>query len=359
MCEAPVLVHRTSETYMSASDSGVLMYKRRLLCSNTPHCNNKKQIQDQYAHSSSVSSKNLVAYTRINEGDDCIELLRPYVSGTTIDQYLAAYNQVTLELAHSLCLQITEAVCKCHTSNVSLYTLHHSNIIVENEKAFVVDFGVKSLLCDRHTSRTSSETIIYLGPEGISSLECDDKQHDMWCLGLICYLVFCGKYPWQIHNMMKLCRQMVNGEIDFPSGIPIDIQNFLQRILCSNPSKRPTAVDAFLELSNISVPKDTLAPYNDSYHIPVSHSMRHVAPRLILGKRTTVNLPAFSTSNNVFSSLSKSGSIDDVASRYHTGTPRMLPCRERHKNPSISQSQVYAIPPTNSLLVQNSFLYDE
>jgi serine/threonine protein kinase len=69
-------------------------------------------------------------------------------------------------------------------------------------------------------------------------------RHDVWGLGILCYVLFAGKFPFTGDDIHEICESVLNDEPDFnilkDRGVDTKIVLMIQEMLIKDPSKRST-----------------------------------------------------------------------------------------------------------------------
>ena len=97
--------------------------------------------------------------------------------------------------------------------------------------------GSTSTLNKTNIRQTFVGTAQYLTPEMIDKNQ-SGPFSDLWCLGLITYLMFTGKLPWKSTKSLERFAEIQKGKIDYPSKMPKDTLSFTRQLLHMNPLKR-------------------------------------------------------------------------------------------------------------------------
>lgn len=140
------------------------------------------------------------------------------------------------------------AVAYLHTLNPPII---HRDIKPENllvcsgEVLKMADFGWSNIKDSNR--QTYCGTPDYLAPEMINGSGHNEKL-DVWSLGVLTYELLTGQAPFTPKNtkdrrekMLKLERNIMQGQFRIPSSVPPLAANLIKRILQKNPNHRPSA----------------------------------------------------------------------------------------------------------------------
>ena len=81
----------------------------------------------------------------------------------------------------------------------------------------------------------------FQSPEIVSKTEYYGEKADIWALGIVFFVMLCGKFPFKGINDSDLFKKIKKGNIDFPGFISESIKKLILKILRPNPNDRPTA----------------------------------------------------------------------------------------------------------------------
>ena len=81
----------------------------------------------------------------------------------------------------------------------------------------------------------------YMSPEIVSKIEYSGLKADIWALGILMYVMLCGKFPFKASNDQDLYRKIKKGKYDLPISLSQPSKNLLLKILRCDPKDRITA----------------------------------------------------------------------------------------------------------------------
>jgi len=184
----------------------------------------------------------------------CLE----YYKGGDLQDYLSSqyFTPCNVDKVIVIMKQLIKAVKNCHKHNVVHADIKLENIIFKKyiksldinelkENIILIDFG-SSVIIDRHddnkyhiTQLIKRITPYYIAPEmndpSIFLEQKDILYYDYWCIGIVCYLLLTGKYPFSMINVNEKRYNIV-----YPknSPIPDHIKIFILNLLQYEPLKR-------------------------------------------------------------------------------------------------------------------------
>ena len=151
-------------------------------------------------------------------------------------------------------MQIYSAIQYIHSKNVIHRDLKPNNILFldeEKTKIVIIDFGISGISNGNNSDIIKAGTIRYMPPE-----MCDKNNYssnakiDMWALGIILYLLFYGKFPFEGKNIDQIIEKIIKQPLNIPKNKKISESLFklINALLQKNPNKRiDTGSDLFEE----------------------------------------------------------------------------------------------------------------
>ncbi|DAZ96752.1 TPA: hypothetical protein N0F65_012329 [Lagenidium giganteum] len=199
-----------------------------------------------------------------------LHVVMEYVGGTSLCDLLKQCPQQRLpeRRARSVFRQLCTGIESLHAQNVIHRDLKLENILIDAlDRPKVIDFGFSqheyptaSTAASMSTAATgsnrSSRTTVaapgaaavknfcgtpsYMAPEVVSSKCYDGKAVDVWSLGVILYVLLCGRFPFQGANFHQLYHNIRNQPPPMPSALSKNAQQLLLGIFTVDPRKRLT-----------------------------------------------------------------------------------------------------------------------
>ncbi|BAF69307.1 protein kinase domain-containing protein [Nitratiruptor sp. SB155-2] len=163
------------------------------------------------------------------------------------DEYKKRFSQK--ETFFDFLQQVNEALKVLHSHNIYHRDLKPSNILLRDWFEVVLcDFGIaKSIEESTVFTKNFKGTYKYSAPETFSNEY--NKKSDYWSLGMILYLLYFGKEPFEEEDLNRILSKIVSDE---PIAIETDdakIKTVLQGLLQKDSTKRwgATEIDQFLQ----------------------------------------------------------------------------------------------------------------
>jgi len=81
----------------------------------------------------------------------------------------------------------------------------------------------------------------YMAPEIVQRLEYEGKAVDMWSMGILCYALLCGCFPFRAKSYPDLYRRIARGTFQIPDELSPPARDLLRQLLDVDPAQRITA----------------------------------------------------------------------------------------------------------------------
>ncbi len=121
-----------------------------------------------------------------------------YVEGMTLDAHMRAEGPLPIGECISIGLDLAEALAHAHTFGVVHRDLKPANVMLQQERARVMDLGIARVL----DSATVTSTYAFLGTPGYAAPEAQKRSHvgpaaDRYSLGIILFEMLTGTPPFE------------------------------------------------------------------------------------------------------------------------------------------------------------------
>lgn len=201
-----------------------------------------KQIKREISVMRLVRHPNIVQLYEVMATKSKIYFVMQYMKGGELFDKVAK-GRLKEDVARKFFQQLISAVDYCHSRGVYHRDLKPENLLLdENGNLKVSDFGL-STFADSKSSQdgllyTTCGTPAYVAPEVISRKGYDGAKADIWCCGVILFVLVAGYLPFHDSNLMEMYRKIGRAEFTCPTWFPLDLRKLVVRILDPNPSTR-------------------------------------------------------------------------------------------------------------------------
>lgn len=165
-----------------------------------------------YEKVSNIQNPHLPLIYTVEEIDGSFYVFEQYIKGKTLRELLE-YGCFSEEDSKHIIIQLCDALEALHDINIIHRDVKPENIILNDGKVFLIDFGVSRIYCGGQDSDTEYlGTAKYASPEQFGFEETDEKS-DIYSLGKVFYELLTGRvenkinYPGEIGKIIdKCCR---------------------------------------------------------------------------------------------------------------------------------------------------------
>ena len=160
-------------------------------------------------------------------------------------QMLSRHNSIIpFDLSRSLFSQMIDAVSYCHNNRITLRDMKLGNVMYSDEtrtRIIIADLTNSTLMPPSvNLVYDQKGSPAYVAPEILYQQPYNPFKADIWSLGVMAYILFCGKFPFRDENPVVLFQKITNGTISIPPEFPIEAREVVLRMLTRNPAIRPS-----------------------------------------------------------------------------------------------------------------------
>lgn len=170
-----------------------------------------------------------------------------YIGGGSLNSLVGKGESLPLDVALKYVRQVAEALSYCHERNIAHLDVKPGNILIQDDVAVLIDFGISKHYNDGGEQTSST-------PVGISKGYAPLEQYrrggvttfspvtDIYSLGAVLFRLLTGQTPPDADEVNE------DGLPEFPSDIPQYIQYAITAAMQPRKKDRPQSVEAFLDL---------------------------------------------------------------------------------------------------------------
>ena len=159
-----------------------------------------------------LNHQNIVSMYDAGEEHDLAYIAMEFLKGHDLVPYTKPDNLLPLPKVVSIVARVADALAYAHSNNVVHRDVKPANVMYEPEsdQVKVTDFGIARIT---DSSRTKTGMVLgtpsYMSPEQLSGKKIDGRS-DLFSLGVMLYLLCCGKLPFVGESMTQLMYKIAN-----------------------------------------------------------------------------------------------------------------------------------------------------
>ncbi|TRY88004.1 hypothetical protein DNTS_007027 [Danionella cerebrum] len=165
--------------------------------------------------------------------------------GDMYDYILRHEGGVAEDTAKVHFAQIIRAIAYCHRLHVVHRDLKPENVVFFRQQGTVklTDFGFSNHFKPGTMLMTSCGSLAYSAPEILLGEEYDAPAVDIWSLGVILYMLVCGRPPFQEANDSETLIMIMDCRYTVPSHVSDQCKDLISRMLQRDPVKRASLAE--------------------------------------------------------------------------------------------------------------------
>jgi Ca2+-binding EF-hand superfamily protein len=209
----------------------------------------KELLRTEIAALKLVHHPNIVNLEGLYETRTHMYIVMEKLLGGELYNRIVGHPRFTEVQAAHLIRPLLEAVAYLHDMGIVHRDLKPENILCgENlEDIKLADFGLSKMLLPREKMDTACGTLSYVAPE-VLTMQGYGKEADLWSIGVIMFLLVCGKLPFDGVDNDEIIRATINADLKAPpqvwSKLTEDTKSLITALLQKSPKLRITAREA-------------------------------------------------------------------------------------------------------------------
>ena len=237
------------KTIKEGSNDFCLVYKMSKNCDDDKFVN--KVIKEGIEVLKDINHPNILKLLDIKEDPEYYFLIYEYCNGGNLYDFFENHKQETGQplsegIIQYIMKQLVDAVKYLHDKKIVHRNIIPKEILIKYDseeallnknilksKIFLAGFDFSTHLKKGDMLDTYIGTKNYMAPE-IREFKSYDEKVDIWNLGIICYELLFGKYPYISYKKYKI-------EYDSLKSLSKEIKSFIESILQEDPIKRISA----------------------------------------------------------------------------------------------------------------------
>lgn len=221
----------------------------KIILKKTLH-GNDQMVLDELAMLKMMHHPHIVAFKAWFESKEKYYIVTQLATGGELFDRICDYGQFTEKDGVSTIREVLEAICYLHERNIVHRDLKPENLLYLTEapdsSLVLADFGIAKSLTDSKQKLTSmAGSFGYAAPEVLLGTG-HGKPCDIWSLGVITYTILSGYSPFRSETIDDFLVEVLHSKFivfheRYWKTISKEAKDFISKMLCTNPSLRPTA----------------------------------------------------------------------------------------------------------------------
>ncbi len=203
----------------------------------------KQKLMSEIKIHRSLHHANVVSFEHFFEDAENVYMILELCVNQTLNELVRRRRKLTELETKCYIFQLIEGLKYLHAHRVIHRDLKLGNLfLTERMELKIGDFGLATKLeFEGERKRTICGTPNYIAPEILEGRQGHSYEVDIWSLGVILYTLMIGKPPFETQDVKTTYKRIRMNVYTFPEGANIseDAKGLVQRILCSDPTKRP------------------------------------------------------------------------------------------------------------------------
>lgn len=199
-----------------------------------------------------VKHPNVICTYEILHQGELVYIIMDYAERGDLLQLIQTCGGVSEKEAKRMFKEMAEAVKYLHNLGIAHRDLKCENILIMHDKRIALsDFGFSRLYLDQQhgdvTSKTYCGSRAYASPELLRGAPYDPRTNDVWSLGVILFIMICGKMPFDDRNLKLMLKKQMSEGVTVPETVKTQVSSecvrLVHQILDPNTDSRPGVVD--------------------------------------------------------------------------------------------------------------------
>lgn len=232
-------VHKTSGKH----------YAVKIIDKSTIEQEDKSLLRTEIAVLKLVNHPNIIHMEGLYESRQHIYIVMEMLKGGELFERIVGRPRFSEEECYKVIRPLLESVAYLHDLGIVHRDLKPENILCgENlEDLKIADFGLSKMILPTEKMDSACGTLSYVAPE-VLTLQGYGREADLWSVGVIMFLLLCGKLPFDGDDQSEIIRLTVQADLKTNPNVwnklSEEVKSLIKALLNKNPKERISARDA-------------------------------------------------------------------------------------------------------------------
>jgi serine/threonine protein kinase/Ca2+-binding EF-hand superfamily protein len=196
-----------------------------------------------------VNHPNIIRLEGLYESKQYIYIVMEMLKGGELFERIVGRPRFSELEAAKLMRPLLESVAYLHDLGIVHRDLKPENILCGDEldDLKIADFGLSKMTLPKEKMDAACGTLSYVAPE-VLTMQGYGKEADLWSVGVILFLLLCGKLPFDGEDHNEIIRSTIQADLKVNPNVwnrlSEDAKSMITSLLNKNPKERISARDA-------------------------------------------------------------------------------------------------------------------
>lgn len=193
-----------------------------------------------------VNHPNIIKMEGIYESRTHMYIVMEKLTGGELFERIVGRPRFTEDEAAKLIRPLLESVGYLHDLGIVHRDIKPENVLCgENlDEVKIADFGLSKMVLPTEKMDTACGTLSYVAPE-VLTMQGYGQEADIWSIGVILFLILCGKLPFDGANHDDIINATIKAEIRVSPGVwnalSEEARDIIKKVLHKDPKERISA----------------------------------------------------------------------------------------------------------------------
>ena len=188
---------------------------------------------------SRLNHPNIIYVEKILEDEKNFYIIMEYCNNGELFNYIVDKEKLEFDEALSFFYQLINGVEYLHEQGFAHRDLKPENLLLnKNNILKIIDFGLCHDFNGTKLLKTKCGSPSYAAPEILLGYPYDGFKTDIWCCGIILYVMLCGFLPFDGETNQEIFNQIIECKPEYPSFLGEECISLLIGILTPIPEER-------------------------------------------------------------------------------------------------------------------------
>ena len=193
-----------------------------------------------------VNHPNIIKMEGIYESRTHMYIVMEKLTGGELFERIVGRPRFTEDEAAKLIRPLLESVGYLHDLGIVHRDIKPENVLCgENfDSVKIADFGLSKMVLPTEKMDTACGTLSYVAPE-VLTMQGYGQEADLWSIGVILFLILCGKLPFDGANHDDIINATIKAEIRVSPGVwnalSEEARDIIKKLLHKDPKERISA----------------------------------------------------------------------------------------------------------------------